>query len=122
MTEGVIPEQPDLLVWPESAYEGNQSPGGDAFLSAIANGSDTPLLTGAWRVSHRGAELRNAALLVERGGKLVGSRSRSDRPLPRRRDPFSRRSVRAASSAQLDQPRCVLHSRPGRSGAVPGPT
>lgn len=71
MTEGVIPEQPDLLVWPESAYEGNLSPGGDAFLSAIANGFDTPLLTGAWRVPRPGAQLRNAALLVERGGKLV---------------------------------------------------
>jgi len=72
LTDEVITERPDLLVWPESAYERDLSPAGDAFLSAIGNGLDAPLLTGAWRIPRPGtAYRRNAALLVEPGENLV---------------------------------------------------
>lgn len=72
LTDEVIEEQPDLLVWPESAYERDLAPGGDAFLSAIGSGFGTSFVTGAWRIPHPGSALRrNAALVVDRQGNLV---------------------------------------------------
>ena len=68
-----VAESPvDLVVWPESAYERDLAPNGDAFLAAITNGLGAPLLTGAWRYPRPHSPVqRNAALLVSRRGELT---------------------------------------------------
>jgi apolipoprotein N-acyltransferase len=60
----------DLVVWPESAWERELGPAGDAFLAAIAHGLEAPLLTGAW--SAPGGTVsgwRNGAVLATRDGR-----------------------------------------------------
>ena len=72
LSTGVADTPVDLIVWPESAYERDLGPGGDAFLAAITNGLGAPLLTGAWRFPHPGSPVqRNAAFLVSRRGELT---------------------------------------------------
>jgi len=68
----VVESPVDLVVWPESAYERDLAPNGDAFLAAITNGLGAPLLTGAWRFPRPPSTVqRNAALLVSRQGELT---------------------------------------------------
>jgi len=68
----VVERPVDLIVWPESAYERDLAPNGDAFLVSIANGLGAPLLTGAWRFPRPlSTAKRNAALLVSRQGELI---------------------------------------------------
>lgn len=72
LSAGVVDTPVDLVVWPESAYERDLRPGGDAFLAAITNGLGTALLTGAWRFPHPGSPVqRNAAFLVSRRGEVT---------------------------------------------------
>jgi apolipoprotein N-acyltransferase len=68
LSETTASAQPDLLVWPESAFERIAGRDGDAFLAAVTNALDLPLLTGIWRGAGPG-RLRNGALLVERDGE-----------------------------------------------------
>ena len=65
LSTAALADRPDLLVWPESAWERLVQPQGDAFLEAIARSLGVPILTGAWRLPRPGAAaLRNAALLA----------------------------------------------------------
>jgi apolipoprotein N-acyltransferase len=68
LSEATAVEKPDLLVWPESAFERVVAPGGDAFLMAVTNGLEVPLLTGVWHQT-AGGGLRNSALLVGSDGE-----------------------------------------------------
>jgi apolipoprotein N-acyltransferase len=69
LTDALAPLEPDLIVWPESAWERVVGPAGDAFLSSLGNSLGAPLVTGAWRRSERGT-LHNAAFVVAPGGEL----------------------------------------------------
>ena len=71
LTDGLTRARPDLIVWPESAYERAIGNGPDLLLGAIAHHYGTPLLTGAWRVAN-GAhpDLYNSAVLVGRSGDI----------------------------------------------------
>ena len=72
LSEAALAEQPDLIVWPESAWERLPAWGEDAFLSAVANSLGTPLLTGAWRSPRGGLYwLRNSAVLADPGHEVV---------------------------------------------------
>ena len=72
LSEAAQAEEPDLIVWPESAWERLPAWGEDAFLSAVANSLGTPLLTGAWRRPRGGLYwLRNSAVLAEPGHEVV---------------------------------------------------
>ncbi len=56
---------PDLLVWPESAYERTLRAEADPLLEAVARQQGVPLLAGLWRRSDAvGRELYNAAVLA----------------------------------------------------------
>jgi apolipoprotein N-acyltransferase len=70
LTQPVLSERADLVVWPESAWERALGARGDAFLAAIAHDLDTPVVTGAWRVPAPGAESwRNTAVLATSDGR-----------------------------------------------------
>ena len=72
LSESALAAHPDLLVWPESAWERLLSRGDDAFLAAVANHLGVPLLTGAWRRSRPELPwLRNSAVLAEPGGDVA---------------------------------------------------
>ena len=73
-------EGADLVVWPETAYEREIPPEGDAFLGVIARSLGVPVLTGARR--RTGPErTRNSVLLAEPSGtsRLVADKVH---PLP----------------------------------------
>ncbi len=66
----VAPQQPELIVWPESAWERAVGGAGDAFLATIAHGLGTPIVTGAWRPPGPGGSgWRNAAVLATADGR-----------------------------------------------------
>jgi apolipoprotein N-acyltransferase len=70
LTAPVVSERPDLIVWPESAWERALGPAGDAFLGAIAHDLETPLVTGAWRMPAPGqTSWRNTAVLATSDGR-----------------------------------------------------
>jgi len=70
LTEPVVAERADLVVWPESAWERALGAGGDAFLAAIAHDLETPLVTGAWRMPAPGeTSWRNTAVLATSDGR-----------------------------------------------------
>ncbi len=70
LSDEVMDESPDLLVWPESAYEAPVLAAGEPFLGSLALHYGRPLLTGGWRVSG-GAKgsLYNSALLARADGR-----------------------------------------------------
>ena len=72
LTDEATRAGPELIVWPESAYERSIRNGPDPLLGAIAHHYGTPLLTGAWRVAS-GARpaLYNSAILVDRSGGIA---------------------------------------------------
>ena len=66
LTDDVVAgHAPDLVVWPESAYEAEVSLAGDPFLGGVAHHYETPLLTGARRPAGDGRSLYNAAWLAD---------------------------------------------------------
>jgi apolipoprotein N-acyltransferase len=70
LSEPLAGERPDLIVWPESAWERALGFAGDAFLAAIAHDLGTPLVTGAWQAPARhGESWRNAAVLATADGR-----------------------------------------------------
>jgi apolipoprotein N-acyltransferase len=70
LSEPLTGERPDLIVWPESAWERALGLAGDAFLAAIAHDLGTPLVTGAWQApARRGESWRNAAVLATGDGR-----------------------------------------------------
>jgi apolipoprotein N-acyltransferase len=71
LTDEALRGDPDLVVWPESAYERTVGAEGDPFLGAIARHFETPLLTGVWRLaSGSSAPVHNSAALVDPGGEI----------------------------------------------------
>jgi apolipoprotein N-acyltransferase len=75
-------EQPDLIVWPETAVP-SFVPLDQRELSALVATLHTPVLLGALghRVRRGRAELYNSAFLVDRGGRVLG-RTDKQRLLP----------------------------------------
>lgn len=78
LTEEASRSDPDLVVWPESAFERTLTAGTDAhrapidpLLGAVARSVERPLLTGAWRRTDEEALLYNSAVLVGRSGETV---------------------------------------------------
>ncbi len=72
-------DEPDLIVWPETAYE-RPVQRGDPFLGAIANGLGRPLLTGVLRIpTPEGETVRNSVVLALPGGE---ARSVADKVHP----------------------------------------
>jgi apolipoprotein N-acyltransferase len=72
LTDGALRGSPDLVVWPESAYERTVGAGGDPFLGAIARHYGTPLLTGVWRRgSGPSPMLHNSVALVDPDGGVA---------------------------------------------------
>jgi apolipoprotein N-acyltransferase len=71
LSERTLPDRPDLLVWPESAFE-RPSPGtGAPFLGAIAHHFATPLLSGVWRfAAGPPSSLRNSSVLATPDGAV----------------------------------------------------
>jgi apolipoprotein N-acyltransferase len=66
LTSSTLPGEPDLIVWPESAYERALGGAADPLLGAIARHHGAPLLVGLWRVAPGAAPaLYNSAMLVE---------------------------------------------------------
>jgi apolipoprotein N-acyltransferase len=71
LSEGTLGSRPDLIVWPESAFERLSPAGGAPFLGAIAHHLGTPLLSGAWRLAEgESASLRNSSLLATPDGAV----------------------------------------------------
>ena len=69
LSERTLPARPDLVIWPESAFERTVASSGDPLLAAIANHLGTPLLTGAWRRDASAtARLYNTAFLARARG------------------------------------------------------
>jgi len=80
LSERVLDTRPDLIVWPESAFERSVAPSGFAFLDAIGHHLGAPLLTGVWRRTGPGAPwLYNSALYV---GLRTGSVRAADKRHP----------------------------------------
>jgi apolipoprotein N-acyltransferase len=72
LTDEALRGEPDLIVWPESAYERPIHAEGDPFLGAIAHHYGTPILTGAWRVERDTPQrVYNSATLVSSEGEGV---------------------------------------------------
>jgi len=71
LSERTLPDRPDLLVWPESAFE-RPSPGtGAPFLGAVAHHFATPLLSGVWRFAPGPPpSLRNSSVLATPDGAV----------------------------------------------------
>jgi apolipoprotein N-acyltransferase len=70
LTDPLRAERPELVVWPESAWERALGAAGDAFLAAIAHDLGTPLVTGAWHAPRRGETTwRNTAVLASYDGR-----------------------------------------------------
>jgi apolipoprotein N-acyltransferase len=68
LSAGVVAARPDLVVWPESAFERIVGPRGDGFLLAVAGQLGAPLLTGVWSPATVTARRRNAAVLASPDG------------------------------------------------------
>jgi apolipoprotein N-acyltransferase len=82
LSEQVRGERPDVVVWPESAYERALGPGGDAFLAAVAHHLERPVLAGVWRAPVAAGEAwRNAAVLATTEG-LTRAVAEKVHPLP----------------------------------------
>lgn len=65
----IAAEPPDLVVWPESAYEATILPGGDPFLGSLALHYERPLLLGARRLEPGSPpRLFNSAVLARADG------------------------------------------------------
>ena len=65
LSERIHDTRPDLIVWPESAFERSVAASGFAVLDAIGHHLGAPLLTGVWRRGEPGAPwLYNSALYV----------------------------------------------------------
>jgi apolipoprotein N-acyltransferase len=72
LSERALRGRPDLIVWPESAYQRPVGSAGDAFLAALAHSLGVPLLTGVWRPPGPGRDAwRNAAVLALGDGRTV---------------------------------------------------
>jgi apolipoprotein N-acyltransferase len=70
LTDEALSGDPDLVVWPESAYERILRDEGDPLLGAIARTNGVPLLTGVWRLERgRDPLLYNSAALVGPDGE-----------------------------------------------------
>ena len=71
LSEGTLGDRPDLIIWPESAFEGMSPAAGAPFLGAIAHHLGTPLLSGVWRLAEgEPASLRNSSLLATPDGDV----------------------------------------------------
>jgi apolipoprotein N-acyltransferase len=68
LSEEAVAGGPDLLVWPETAWDGTAARGGDRFLGVVARALATPLVAGARGRGPRG--LRNAAVLARPTGEV----------------------------------------------------
>ncbi|MEE8557910.1 MAG: apolipoprotein N-acyltransferase [Myxococcota bacterium] len=71
LTEEGVRSRPDLVIWPESAFERAVGPGGDPLLSAVVRRYEVPLLTGAWRIEGAPRVLHNSALLIDTNGEIT---------------------------------------------------
>jgi apolipoprotein N-acyltransferase len=80
LSQRAVSQRADLIVWPETAYEREVPPEGDAFLGVLARSLGVPLLVGARRRTLPGAT-RNAVILAESSGE---TRPATDKvhPLP----------------------------------------
>jgi apolipoprotein N-acyltransferase len=70
LSEATRGATPDLLVWPESAYERTLRRDSELLLDAVARQQDVPLLTGVWRRAPEGA-LYNSAVLADPASGLT---------------------------------------------------
>lgn len=68
LSERAVADGPDLVVWPETAWDGAAARGGDRFLGVVARTLATPLVAGARTRGPRG--LRNAAVLATPAGEV----------------------------------------------------
>jgi apolipoprotein N-acyltransferase len=69
LSEAALASEPDLIGWPEGAWERWAGPDGEPFLGAVANSLDTPLLAGVRRIAATGARTRwNSVALALPGG------------------------------------------------------
>jgi apolipoprotein N-acyltransferase len=80
--EAIASAAPDLIVWPEGAFESAAGPNGAPFVGAVASTLATPLLTGVRRVAGTDTDLRfNSAVLADPDGetRVVADKQR---PVP----------------------------------------
>ena len=73
LTEQAAAQGPDLVVWPESAFERPIRGGLDPLLGSIAHHYGKPLITGAWRVETSRGEsaLYNSAFVAYPDGSIA---------------------------------------------------
>ncbi|HYB11852.1 MAG TPA: apolipoprotein N-acyltransferase, partial [Myxococcota bacterium] len=72
LSERTLRDRPDLIVWPESAFERLSPASGAPFLGAIAHQLGTPLLSGVWRLAKgEPVSLRNSSLLATPDGSVL---------------------------------------------------
>ncbi|HME71606.1 MAG TPA: apolipoprotein N-acyltransferase [Myxococcota bacterium] len=72
LSERTLGDRPDLIIWPESAFERLSPAAGAPFLGAIAHHLGTPLLSGVWRLAQgEGVSLRNSSLLATPDGAVI---------------------------------------------------
>jgi apolipoprotein N-acyltransferase len=71
LSKQTLGDRPDLIVWPESAFERASPEAGPPFLGAIAHHFGTPLLSGVWRfVVGPPPVLRNSSVLATPDGAV----------------------------------------------------
>jgi len=69
LSQRTLGDHPDLIVWPESAFEQLSAAAGAPFLGAIAHHLSRPVLSGVWRLAQgEPASLRNSAFLATPDG------------------------------------------------------
>jgi apolipoprotein N-acyltransferase len=72
LSERTLGDRPDLIVWPESAFERLSPAAGAPFLGAIAHHLGIPLLSGVWRLAQgEQASLRNSSVLATPDGAVI---------------------------------------------------
>jgi apolipoprotein N-acyltransferase len=72
LSERSLGDRPDLIVWPESAFEPLSPAAGAPFLGAVAHHLGTPLLSGIWRLGPgEQATLRNSSVLATPNGAVI---------------------------------------------------
>ena len=106
--------RPDLIVWPESAFERTVTAGREPLLSSIAHHYGTPLLTGAWRSDEHGSKtLYNSAIIARPDGEILVA---SDKV-----NPVAFYESRPASALEQWLARTVLWPGHFERGNVPRP-
>src|SRR5690606_17070032 len=130
LSRAALPARPELVVWPESAFESAGDADGHPFLGAIANQLGVPLLAGLRRPvpgGPPGVRWNSAALALPggRSGSAAARRSARVRARGRRRGASGARGQRFAAGRtrgrEAEAGRCHQPDRPGGGRLDAGP-